>query len=43
MKIWVEYEDTNNTYQIPLDKLLKQLKLTPEQLQKAILKLLQES
>lgn len=43
MKVFVKYEDSDNEYEIPIDKLLKVLKLTPEQLEKAVLKLLQEA
>lgn len=43
MKVIVRYEDTDNEYEIPLDKLLKKLKVTPQQLERAVLNLLQES
>lgn len=43
MKAYVQYEDTDNTYDISLSKLLKRLNIPTETFEKEILNLLNES
>ncbi len=42
MRVYVHYEDTNNEYDIPMDRLLKLLDMSADAFESAVLKVLQE-